>query len=131
MQSNSKKQSDRQAVILFADDDEACLDVGVKMLQKLGYTILTARDGKEALDVFVKNQNIVDLVILDMKMPHNGGTTFEQIIKIDTDAKILIASVYTEDRLIREMQKRGCCGFIQKPFSLSMLAQQVSNALRN
>ena len=85
MQGNNKDQADRQAVILFADDDELCLDVGVKMLQKLGYTVLNARDGKEALDVFIKNQNIVDLVILDMKMPHNGGTTFEQIKKINAD----------------------------------------------
>jgi len=131
MQGNNKGQSDRQAAILFADDDELCLDVGVKMLQKLGYTVLNARDGKEALDVFIKNQDIVDLVILDMKMPHNGGTTFEQIKKINAHAKVLIASGCAEDRHIREMQKHGCCGFIKKPFGISLLSQQVSKALKN
>ena len=131
MQGKSKSQSDRQAVILFADDDKLCLDVVMKMLIKLGYTVLNARDGKQALDIFVKNQHIVDLVILDMKMPHNGGKTFEQIKKINADTKIIIASGYTEDQCIREMQNIGCCGFIQKPFSINLLSQQITKALKN
>lgn len=131
MRGDSQNQTDQQAVILFADDDEACLDVGVRMLQKLGYMVLNARDGKEALEVFKKNQNIVDLVILDMKMPHNGSTTFEQIKKINADMKVLIASGYTEDQRIQEIKKCGYCGFIQKPFSISLLSQQVIKALKN
>ena len=131
MRSDSQNQPDRPAVILFADDDEACLDVGVRMLQKLGYMVLNARDGKEALEVFKKNQNIVDLVILDMKMPHNGSTAFEQIKKINADMKILIASGYTEGQRIQEIKKSGCFGFIQKPFSISLLSQQVIKALKN
>ena len=66
MQNNDKTQCDQQSVVLFADDDELCLDVGVKMLQKLGYIVLDASDGKKAIEVFKKNQNKVDLVILDM-----------------------------------------------------------------
>ena len=73
MQRNSEEDSNRQTVILFADDDALCLDVGVKILQKLGYSVLRARDGQEALEVFESNKNTVDLVILDMRMPYNGG----------------------------------------------------------
>ncbi len=73
MQNDSEENSNRQSVILFADDDEICLDVGVKILQKLGYSVLQARDGQEALEVFENNKNTVDLVILDMRMPHNGA----------------------------------------------------------
>jgi len=131
MDSVDKPKFDKQSVILFADDDDLCLDVGVKMLQKLGYEVLDARDGKEALEVFNENKNEIDLVILDMKMPHNGSTTFSQLKKINADVKVLIASGYTEDQQIREMQKQGCYGFIQKPFSIRTLAQQVTNALNN
>jgi len=131
MDSVDNPKFDKQTVILFADDDDLCLDVGVKMLQKLGYEVLDARDGKEALEVFIDHKNKIDLVILDMKMPHNGSTTFEQLKKINADVKVLIASGYTEDQRIREMQKQGCYGFIQKPFSIRTLSQQVTNALNN
>jgi len=79
MQIKDIKPQNRQPVILFADDDEICLNVSVQILQKLGYTVLEARDGKEAIEVYEDNQDRVDLVILDMVMPHNGGHTFEKI----------------------------------------------------
>ncbi len=129
MQNKNGKAADRQPVILFADDDEFCLNVVVKMLNRLGYTVLEARDGKEAIEVYKKNQNRVDLVILDMKMPHNGGLTFEKLRKMDTDVKILVTSGYTEDHRIEELINQGCCGFIQKPISLSALSILVAKAL--
>ena len=131
MQTNNKENSNRKPVILFADDDELCLDVGVKILQKLGYSVLQARDGQEALEVFEKNKNTVDLVILDMRMPYNGGRAFDQLKQIKSDVKVLIASGYTEDQRIREMFKQGCIGFIQKPFSVNLLSEKVLTALKN
>ncbi len=131
MQTNSEENSNRQSVILFADDDALCLDVGVKILQKLGYSVLQARDGQEALEVFESNKNTVDLVILDMRMPHNGGRAFDQLKQIKSDVKVLIASGYTEDRQIRNMFEQGCVGFIQKPFSINVLSRKITKALKN
>ena len=131
MQTNNKEHSNRKPVILFADDDELCLDVGVKILQKLGYSVLRARDGQEALEVFENNKNTVDLVILDMRMPYNGGRAFDQLKQIKSDVKVLIASGYTEDQQIREMFKQGCIGFIQKPFSVNLLSDKIMKALKN
>ena len=131
MQTNNKENSNRQPVILFADDDELCLDVGVKILQKLGYSVLQARDGQEALEVFESNKDSVDLVILDMRMPYNGGRAFDQLKQIKSDVKVLIASGYTEDQQIREMFKQGCIGFIQKPFSVNLLSDKIMKALKN
>ena len=131
MQTNNKENSIRKPVILFADDDELCLDVGVKILQKLGYSVLEARDGQEALEVFEDNKDTVDLVILDMRMPYNGGRAFDQLKQIKSDVKVLIASGYTEDQQIREMFKQGCIGFIQKPFSVNLLSKKVLKALQN
>jgi len=131
MQTNNKENSNRKPVILFVDDDELCLDVGVQILKKLGYSVLEARDGQEALEVFENNKNTVDLVILDMRMPYNGGRAFDQLKQIKSDVKVLIASGYTEDQQIREMFKQGCIGFIQKPFSVNLLSKKVLKALKN
>jgi CheY-like chemotaxis protein len=81
MQIEDKNAENRQPVIMYADDDKICLDVSVQMLQRLGYTVLKAIDGKEAVEVYKNNQEKIDLVILDMVMPYNGGRTFEQLKK--------------------------------------------------
>ena len=129
MQSKNNTIENRQTVILFADDDKICLDVSVQMLQKLGYTVLEAKDGKEAIEVYKNNQDKVDLVILDMKMPHNGGHTFEELKKMNADLKIILTSGYTEDFGIRELVKKGCNDFLQKPFDLRILSKKIKNTL--
>ena len=129
MQTDKKENDERRPVILFADDDEMCLAVGVKILQKLGYKVLDAQDGQEAIEVFLNNQSEVNLVILDMKMPYNGSKTFFQLKKISANVKVLIASGYAEDQQIREMMKQGCSGFIQKPFTINALSQKIMHVL--
>ena len=131
MISDKKEDNERQPVILFADDDAICLEVGIKMLQQLGYKVLDAKDGLEAIEIFKSNQSEVDLVILVMNMPHNGGSTFEKLKMIDEDEKVIIASGYAESQRIREMLEQGCFGFIQKPFSLNVLSQKILNVLND
>jgi CheY-like chemotaxis protein len=131
MQSNMKKADENRPVVLFADDDEICLDVGVRMLEKLGCKVLEAKDGYEAVEIFERNREKVDLVILDMRMPNNGGTAFGQIKKIDANAKIMIASGYCEESRIRNLLKQGCQGFIQKPYTLDHLSKKVNTILEN
>ena len=128
---NKKENDERQPVILYADDDAICLEVGVKILETLGYKVLDARDGREAIEVFLNNQSEVNLVILDMRMPYNGGTAFFQLKKINANVKVLIASGYAKDQQISEMMEQGCSGFIQKPFSLNVLSRKIINALND
>jgi DNA-binding NtrC family response regulator len=131
MQIKDIKLQNRQPVILFADDDEICLNVSVQILQKLGYTVLEARDGKEAIEVYEDNQDRVDLVISDMVMPHNGGHTFEKLKKLNPDLKIIVISGYTKDYGISDLEKQGCMGFLQKPFDAKALSQKIIDALNN
>ena len=131
MQIKDEKTENRPPAILFADDDNSCLDISVQMLQRLGYTVLQARDGREAVEVYKNNQDSVDLVILDMKMPHNGGHTFDQLKKINAGLRIILTSGFTEDYRIREFVKQGCKGFLQKPFDLKILSQKIRDALNN
>jgi two-component system cell cycle sensor histidine kinase/response regulator CckA len=131
MQNKDRNTENSQPVILFADDDRSCLDISVQMLQRLGYTVLQAKDGQEAVEVYKNNQDSVDLVILDMKMPHNGGHTFDQLRKINADLRIILTSGFTEDYLISQLVKQGCKGFLQKPFVLKILSQKIRDALNN
>ena len=131
MQIKNIKIKDRQPVILFADDDKVCLDVSVQMLQRLGYTVLKAIDGKEAVEVYKNNQDKVDLVILDMVMPHNGGNSFEKLKKINPDLKIILISGYTKDYAISDLAKHGYVSFLQKPFDAKALSQKIMDTLNN
>jgi DNA-binding NtrC family response regulator len=131
MEKISRENDKLKPVILFADDDPLCLDVGIRMLRKLGYHVLDAKDGKEAMSVFAKNQSEIDLVILDIRMPHNGVKTFYEMQQIDSQIKVLIASGYSHDHLVRKMLSEGCKGFLQKPYNINVLSQQMRQALNN
>ena len=131
MQTDKKGNDERQPVILYADDDAICLEVGVKILETLDYKVLEARDGREAIEVFLNNRSEVNLVILDMRMPYNGGNAFFQLKKISANVKVLIASGYAKDERIEEMMEQGCSGFIQKPFSIDALSLKIMSILND
>jgi CheY-like chemotaxis protein len=126
----AKAGNDRKGAILLVDDEELVLDVGTRMLQHLGYNVLEAGDGQEAVEIFQKNINSLDLVILDMNMPGmDGAIVYEQLVKIQADVKILIASGYFENNRIRKILKNGYTGFIQKPFTVEGLSKKLTEML--
>lgn len=118
--------------ILLVDDEEMVLKVGQDMLRSIGYTVLTARGGKEAITVFEENNNRIALVILDMIMPDlGGGKTFEGLRAIKPGVRVLLSSGYSLDGEAARILNQGCKGFLQKPFSLHQLSQKVREILEN
>lgn len=116
--------------ILLVDDEEIVIDVGVKLLNKLGYTALEARNGYQAMEIFKANKDNIDLVILDMIMPDKGGgETYDSLRKIDSEVKVLLSSGYSLSGQASEILDRGCNGFIQKPFSMRTLSQKIREVL--
>ncbi len=112
--------------VLLVDDEPYVLQVGEKMLEKMGYTVLTACCGKEAVRIFADTYHRIDLVILDMIMPDIGGEeVFDRMRKIKKDIKVLLASGYSMGDAANIIE-RGCEGFIQKPFGM----EQFSHAVR-
>jgi CheY-like chemotaxis protein len=92
--------------------------------------VLTAKSGREALDIFQKRVGQVDLVILDMIMPDmDGGETFDKLKGIDPNIKILLSSGYSINGRAQEILSRGCHGFIQKPFNLQELSLKLREAM--
>lgn len=114
--------------ILLVDDEDMILTVGRKLLKSLGYTVITARSGKEAIETLKTNlqSSPPDLVILDMIMPHmGGGETYDRIKEIHPAIKVLLSSGYSINGQAEEILKRGCNGFIQKPFTMRELSQSI------
>jgi len=115
--------------ILLVDDEETICEVGKDLLASLGYTVMTARSGKEAIESLEKADPSAfpDLVILDMIMPEmGGGATYDRMKELYPTIKVLLSSGYSIDGQATEIIKRGCNGFIQKPFT----RKELSRALR-
>ncbi|MEJ2220803.1 MAG: PAS domain S-box protein [Desulfobacterales bacterium] len=117
--------------LLIVDDEELVLDVGVNMLEKLGYTVLEAHNGTEAVDIFKAHHHKIKLVILDIIMPDmGGGAVYEKIKSINPDVKVLLSSGYSVDGQAIELLERGCEGFMQKPFTLEELSGKITQILK-
>jgi two-component system cell cycle sensor histidine kinase/response regulator CckA len=116
--------------VLLVDDEERVLKVGKDMLTTLGYQVVTARSGKEAIEVYRANQHTIDLVILDMIMPGmGGGTTYDRMKEINPGVKVLLSSGYSINGEANEILSRGCNGFIQKPFHIHELSRRIREFL--
>ena len=116
--------------ILLIDDEKMILDVGLELLEELGYTVLSAMSGQEAIDVFQKDQDNIDLVIMDMIMPGmGGGETFDRLKEINPEVKVLLSSGYSINGQATKIIRRGCDGFIQKPFNMNQLAEKIQKIL--
>jgi two-component system cell cycle sensor histidine kinase/response regulator CckA len=117
--------------LLLVDDEEVIIDVGSQLLEKLGYTVIKARGGEEAIRKYQENMDKIHMIILDMIMPDVGGSeVYEKIKKIDPDAKILLSSGYSIDGQASEILNKGCNGFIQKPFNLKELSKKIREVLK-
>ena len=116
--------------VLLVDDEETVVSVSKDMLEALGYSVLTAKSGQEAIVIFEKEYRNIDLVILDVIMPDMGGAeTFEVIRKIDPSANVVLSSGYSLDGLASGIMERGCKAFIQKPFTINLLSQKLRDVL--
>ncbi len=116
--------------VLLVDDEDVVLKVGSQILQELGYTVLTAASGKEALEIYTANRDKIDIVVLDMIMPGmGGGETYESIKALKLDVKVLLSSGYSIMGEASAILDRGCQGFIQKPFTIKSFSEKLREIL--
>lgn len=126
----AKKIEKGEERILLIDDEKMVIKVGTKMMEYLGYTILSATSGKEAIRIFEERHAEIDMVVLDMIMPEMGGKEiFYHLKKIVPDVKVLLASGYSLEGQGKEMMAAGCSGFIQKPFDMDGLSNKILEIL--
>lgn len=116
--------------ILLVDDDKLIRDVGSRILQRVGYTVITASTGKEALEVYRSGSEEIDLVLLDLIMPEMGGARcLEGLLSLNPSVKVVIASGYSGDAHSRQTLESAAKGFVNKPFDIRRVLQVVRNVL--
>ncbi len=130
-QKNGMKIIKGEGTVLMVDDEEMVIDVGSRFLERIGYRVLVARSGEEAVKIYGENKSSIDLVLLDMIMPGmGGGKTFDGLKRIDPSVKVILASGYSMNTQTTEILNRGCRGFIQKPFSMAQLSRKLNEVAR-
>jgi two-component system cell cycle sensor histidine kinase/response regulator CckA len=116
--------------VLLVDDEEIVIGVGRQMLARLGYSVLTAKNGLEAVDIYRDNQNTIRLVILDIIMPGlEAGETCDKLRALNPAIKVLLSSGYSLDQKTKAIMDRGCSGFIQKPFNMKILEDKIEEIM--
>lgn len=119
-----------KGTILIVDDEEAILDIGRQMLERLEYKVITASKGETAVRLYETHHGDIDLVILDLIMPEmSGRETYYKLAKIDSRVPVLLASGYALAGESRELLKKGNTSFIQKPYNMGELSNAVSQIL--
>ena len=116
--------------ILLVDDEEPIRFLGAQILEEFGYTVLTAADGESGLQLYQQERDKIALVILDLIMPGMGGKRcLEELLKVNPEARVTIASGHSPDRPTREILKNGAKGFVSKPYDLRQMLNVVREIL--
>jgi two-component system, cell cycle sensor histidine kinase and response regulator CckA len=116
--------------ILLVDDEVLIRDLGGRIMTRAGYRVLTAVNGKDALQVYTTGRQDISLVILDLIMPEMGGKQcLEEVLKIDPQARVLIASGYSVTGSSNEALAAGAKGFVNKPYDMRELLATVRAVL--
>ena len=112
--------------ILIVDDQETVWDFLIEALQNLGYSVLLAENGEDAVEIYRENPNQIDLVLLDMVMPKMGGhSAFYHLKNIDPNVKVLLSSGFVSAASVKDLQDNGAVGFLSKPHRIKDLALEL------
>lgn len=116
--------------ILLVDDEDLILEVGQALLVELGFEVVGAKGGIEAVKCIENSKDTFDLVILDMVMPQmDGSKTFDEIRRLSPELPVILSSGYSIDGLATTILQRGCNDFIQKPFNMAELSTKINCVL--
>ena len=116
--------------VLLVEDGEALREVLQRVLEELGYTVLVARDGEEALVVSARHAGPLHILVTDVVMPNMGGRELAlELWKVRKETRVLFMSGYTEDTILHQGLRKSTVGFIGKPFRPDFLASKVREML--
>ncbi|MBI5832757.1 MAG: PAS domain S-box protein [Armatimonadetes bacterium] len=116
--------------VLIVDDEETVRAVGRRMLERMGFAVLTAAHGREALELFAEAGDDVSCVLLDLTMPHmDGEETFRELRRLRPDVRVMLCSGYNEQDATQRFAGKGLAGFLQKPYSLAALREKMAEML--
>lgn len=119
-----------KGTILVVDDEEIIRITSKNILEDMGFTIITAVDGEDAVNIYKEQGDSIDLIIMDMIMPKmNGRIAFHKLRELNSECKIVIVSGYAKDEDIEHLRQSGMSGFLRKPFTVEHLNKVVTDLL--
>ena len=132
IQKKEEKVFPSNGTILLVDDEESIRSLGRVILERMGFSVFSAADGMEAIEIFRKNKNRIICVILDLTMPNLGGEeTFKELRIIKPDIPIIISSGYNEQEVVSRFTGKDLSGFIQKPYRINTLSYALKKVLES
>jgi two-component system cell cycle sensor histidine kinase/response regulator CckA len=119
-----------KGTILLVDDEESLLALGARMLEHLGFTVLTAPDGLQAVERYRDRGNEIDLVLMDLTMPHmDGAKAFVELRRLNPGVRVVLASGYGLEDVASRFAGKGLDGILQKPYTLATLRESLSGLM--
>ncbi len=116
--------------VLIIDDEPSIRGFSSKALTHFGYTVLDCSNGEDALDIYLRQYTEIDLILLDIGMPGMGGyKCFEELLKINSEARIMITTGYSKDEKVERALNAGAASYLGKPYKLSFLLKSVRTTL--
>jgi two-component system cell cycle sensor histidine kinase/response regulator CckA len=116
--------------ILVIEDDMLMLETMKNLLGHLGFEVITAVNGKQALEIYSESKSKIKLIILDMEMPiMNGLETLRKLKEIDINVKVLISSGYSMEEKVQTALNEGALAFLKKPYRITDLAKTIQSTI--
>ena len=112
------------------DDEEFVCDIGSQILTRAGYTVLTATNGRDALDLYRNQKSDISLVLLDLIMPEMGGKEcFQELVNINPQVRVILSSGFLSNGTTEEATVLGVKGLVEKPYNMRQLLGLVREVL--
>jgi CheY-like chemotaxis protein len=117
-----------EGTVLIIDDEDLMRTVAKKILEKCGYSVLTASDGLEGVKIFRKKHREILCVLLDLAMPKKSGDIiYDELKEIDKNVKVVLTSGFRKDERVELAMTKGIDAFMQKPYTMEKLAQVIAS----
>jgi CheY-like chemotaxis protein len=121
----------KKSTILVVEDEDVLVELLRGTLEHHGFTVMTVRDGAEAIKLYKENVNKIDVVLTDMGLPSRGGwEVLEEVRKMNPSAKVICASGFLENSIREEMLAAGAAEFVQKPYAYTNLITLIRGLLQ-
>ena len=119
-----------RGTILVVDDEKESIDAAEVMLRTLGYDVMHAQGGDEAIKLYRENMDSLDLITLDAIMPEmSGKEVYRRLKELNPEIRVLLVSGYGQNNQVEEIMSLGCNGFLQKPYDIHLLSRKINEAI--
>ncbi|MDD5762405.1 MAG: response regulator [bacterium] len=116
--------------ILLVDDEKSLIDMEVRVLKQMGFTVLTAADGQQAVNLYRERGKEIDLVLMDLMMPHmDGAKAFCELRQLNPDIRVVIASGCSHEDVRSRFAGKSLAGILQKPYTPAELLETLNGLL--